>query len=630
MNGPRVLTGAVAVTDLGQVLALRQMPTVTMWNRLEGRPRTENFDRALKAEVRDALWMLTRQWQLGEFRGDDAGSPVLAKVHLSTTRLRKYQAKSNPVQPFDDDTPLEAKVERCPIAFSLGGCDVALDLRLLMGRQWLKLMHSIGDFAQDFITAYPIHTPDPTEPRDAPICAHPEAWSRFAAAGGRLMDGAKLYQYLVSDSTHHAYDGIPALIAHASQVDEIAQKFVAWFDRLVYRPPASGEDAWEPSQLEYRFACSAPAASGERVLVAEEYYHGRLEWYNFDVDPTVATLGEGNEAPDSDLPAPDTRTVIPAPVVFEGMPNTRWWKFEDRRTNFGDVKPDTTDLAKLLLIEFALVYANDWYVIPHSLPQGSIVRILGMAVTNVFGERTWIEPAGGGPDDAWQRWAMFLLNIKGKGNEPADTSLLLLPTVPKVQEGRPLEEILLIRDEVANMVWGVERTIPLPSGDSKPGREAARETLMFFQRDLARRLGEAPGPPPTPPAAKIRYEVMTSVPENWIPFVPVHVDGNKREIQLQRGAMPRILKGDPEDTPQKVHPRTALLRKGLDQDPQLRYFLHEEEVPRAGVRVTESFQRTRWRDGRVWVWLGVRKQTGRGEGSSGLAFDRIVDMPPRS
>ena len=40
-----------------------------------------------------------------------------------------------------------------------------------------------------------------------------------------------------------------------------------------------------------------------------------------------------------------------------------------RRTNFGDVKPDTTDLAKLLLIEFGLVYANDWFLDPaHSRP----------------------------------------------------------------------------------------------------------------------------------------------------------------------------------------------------------------------------------------------------------------------
>jgi hypothetical protein len=86
--------------------------------------------------------------------------------------------------------------------------------------------------------------------------------------------------------------------------------------------------------------------------------------------------------------------------------------------------------------------------------------------------------------------------------------------------------------------------------------------------------------------------------------------------------------GDP-DVPVLVRPRTSLLRAGLEQDPAQGYFLHEEEVLRAGTRVTQSFQRTRWHDGRAWVWLGVRKRTGRGESSSGLAFDRIVDVKKR-
>jgi len=117
------------------------------------------------------------------------------------------------------------------------------------------------------------------------------------------------------------------------------------------------------------------------------------------------------------------------------------------------------------------------------------------------------------------------------------------------------------------------------------------------------------------------------VPENWIPLVPVHVDGSNREIQLQRGAMLRVMTGDTA-VPVPVRPRTSLLRAGLEQSPPQKYLLHEEEVSRAGTRVTQGFQRTRWRDGRAWVWLGVRKRTGRGEGSSGLAFDRIVDIPP--
>jgi hypothetical protein len=119
---------------------------------------------------------------------------------------------------------------------------------------------------------------------------------------------------------------------------------------------------------------------------------------------------------------------------------------------------------------------------------------------------------------------------------------------------------------------------------------------------------------------------MSMVPENWIPFVPVHVDGSNREIQLQRAAMPRILDGD-TSPPVKVQPRTVLLREGLDRAPPQPYFAHEEEVPRAGTRLRQAYQRTRWTDGRVCVWLRVRRQTGRGEGSSGLGSDELIDTP---
>src|SRR6185436_11907794 len=102
-----------------------------------------------------------------------------------------------------------------------------------------------------------------------------------------------------------------------------------------------------------------------------------------------------------------------------------------------------------------------------------------------------------------------------------------------------------------------------------------------------------------------------------------------REVQLQRGRMLRILEGDP-NLPVKVPPRTTLLRQGLDLASPQPYFLHEEEVPRAGATVTESFRRTRWTKGEAYVWLGVQKQTGRGERPSGLAFDSIVNAPQQS
>jgi hypothetical protein len=615
------------VSDVRLALTRRMFPSVTTWNRLEARPRTTSFDRALQAEVRDALWMLTKQWQMGEFRGSDAGSPVFAKLQIDTTRLTKYRPDAKPTQLFDNGLPFEAKVEHRPIAFTMGGRGIAFDLRLAMGRYWLALIQGMG-YRQAFIDAYPIAAPDPTQPQDAEICAHPEVLQTFAAIAGRAMDGGALYLHLKASPANHAYDGVAGIAAgDQGTLDDRAARFVAWFERLILQPPASGDHAWLPPKLQYQFAASAPLPDGtEKVYAADAYYDVRLDWYSLDVDAATPAL---DLVPGSDvtgLPPQTVRTMIPIAVSFAGMPNTRWWAFEDKKTNFGDIDASTTDLAKLLFLEFALVYANDWFVIPYTLPAGAIATVRALVVTNVFGERLSIDPAGSGADAAWQRWSIFTINVAGKAGAAADTSLLLLPTVPKILESSPTEDIMLVRDEVANMVWGIEQTIPVATGSAKRGMEAARELRAFLQARLAAQGG--PPPAPVPANAPIRYRVMSTVPENWIPFIPVHVDGSNREIQLQRAAMPRILEGDP-NPPVKIKPRTVLLREGLDRTPAQPYFVFEEEVGRAGTRLMQAFERTRWTDGRVYTWLRVRRQTGRGEGSSGLAFDEIVDVPTK-
>ncbi|WP_328958551.1 hypothetical protein [Kitasatospora purpeofusca] len=331
------------------------------------------------------------------------------------------------------------------------------------------------------------------------------------------------------------------------------------------------------------------------------------------------------------------------------MPLPRWWAVEDGRTNFAAVRPDSTDLARLVFLEFALVYSNDWFQLPCDLPTGTVASIRGLAVTDVFGRKLWITPAGAGDDADWQRWSMFTLDTIGDASVPADTDLLLPPSVPKVAEGPVLEEVVLVRDESANMVWGVEQTVRLPTGEPRRGSEVAAEILAHRlalhppavpppaaapahrlalhppavpppAAAPAHRLALHPPAVPPPAAAPVRYEAMNTVPENWIPFVPVHVPGQNRQIRLQRAAMLGVVDGEP------VPARTALLREGFDQGRA--YFVHEEEVPQTGTGITSSFNRTRWSDGRVSLWLATHRRTGRGEASSGLAFDFLEDTAP--
>jgi hypothetical protein len=580
----------------------------------------------LKAEVRDALWMLTKQWQLGEFEGDDAGSPVTAKISTITNEIDKYKADDRAVQAFDKQVPFETKVEQRPLPFSTLEQEISLDLRLMMGRRWFQLLKANGLLnatKQFFLDHYGFAKPDPTKKEDAAICAHSEVWQHYSAIAGRMMDGARFYFDL--NASVHYYDRPEfPMPANHDKFDLAEEAFKAWYEDLFYQPEDPVNDAWNPARLEYQFSISAQTEAGEKVMYGEEYYQGHLDWYNVDINKSVQSLGQlpGNPAP----PPPQKKllSVIPTPVMFDGMPNTRWWAFEDSKTNFSYIKPDTTDLSKLLVIEFGLIYANDWYLLPYKLPVGSVTKIKGLTLTNCFGENFWIEPAGKGDDNEWTRWNLFSMKTINEQPMAADTDLLLLPTVTKLQESNPLEEVLFIRDEMANMVWGVETIIPLPNGWSRSGFETASEYHALLQKLITDSVGVITPEPPLKDGdeeAKIRYEIMNSIPENWIPFIPTHLENDNREVQLQRAAMPRILEGEP-DKPDKIRPRTSLLQFGLDnKDP---YFIYEEEVPRAGIRVLHSYQRTRGSDGKVYVWYSARKTNGRGEGSSGLGFDRIV------
>ena len=196
------MPSALSVGDITVALRERLFPAITTWNRLEARPRSQTFDRALQAEIRDALWMLTKQWQMGEFRGCDAGSPVFAKLLMATTRLTKYRPAGGTVQLFDPSIPLETKVERRPVPMQRQQRIIALDLRLVMARQWFALIADVNPpnaaaYRKAFTAAYPIAKPDPTQSQNVDVCSHPETWETFQALAGRAMDGGGLLEYLL-------------------------------------------------------------------------------------------------------------------------------------------------------------------------------------------------------------------------------------------------------------------------------------------------------------------------------------------------------------------------------------------------------------------------------------------------
>lgn len=619
----------------GLLLSAEFRAAITLWNRLEGRPRKADFDRSLRAEVRDPLWMLTRQWQFGEFKGEDAGSAVKARVQLNTSRIDRFAVKDEnrdatggeqfqPAVPYDQTLPLEIEVEREPILS--GGPEpntTDLALRSQMGRHWLRLLKQagladvknavLGRFGFEDISAKPKEGLTPVELLElAHLQSDPAAWQSMRAVKGRLPDGRKLL-LAIDDGDFDEWVDSSGL---SPVLKDLAKDFISWFNRLFSQPEDTElEDAWAPSYLEYQFAISAPEeSSGEKraTLVAEQYYHGTLDWYAFDIDQRqLQDVPEGQFPPGSFVQRAPV-AFLPTQIEFNGMPNVRWWEFEDRRTDFGSIRATTSDVPLLLLAEFGLIYGNDWTVVPYNLEVGSLADIRGIIVSDVFGVQTLIRPAGQGQQMDWQKWSMYNL---ARGDQ-VDNRLFLPPSVAKVYESNPIEKVILARDEVANLVWGVEETIPGIAGNGVDGFEAGKMLSSYFvanepDREVTR----------VPNNAKIQYLLGNTVPENWIPFIATHLPGSNRQIRLQRGSMPRLTNVNTEKV---IKPRGEILREGLNQNQP--YFVHEEEVPRAGVIIIRKYQRVRGPNGEVFTWIGRRKETGRGEGASGLVFDQVVPL----
>ncbi|MGZ4528666.1 MAG: hypothetical protein ACXVYA_03315 [Mycobacterium sp.] len=547
------------------------MPSITTWLRLEPRSRRETIDAALQARVYDPLWLLARQWQMNEFAAHDGGSPVSAALAGDAYQLTRIFTGDLPAsggatgQPLDTaNTPLELLVQREPYTH-----DPVVNARFAAdaGRHFVRLLasHAVPHYAAAFLALYPLQPPANLEGESA----------RFAAAlAGRVIDGAKLYAALTA--TPPATPSIA--VDEQDLVDSAVTAWIDWYEAFISEPPKAAGSAWIPARMEYAFAVGAATPGGEIVLVAPDYRGGPLDWYAFTHQSGASLGSPPQEAKLEDL----TRTVIPAPVTYPGMPAERWWQFEDARVDFGSIDTLPGDSAALVLLQFAITYGNDWLVIPVPVSVGSLCRITSLTATDSFGLTTSVPPFGA-TTGAADGWRVFTVAPRG---EP---DLLFVPPSAEVGSPRTIETVLLARDEMANMGWAIEKKV----------LDAAGRVI-----DRTRAL-----PPPEEHygADALDYRLVTAVPENWIPLVPVS-DPVSTRVRLRRAVMAVTGTSPPK-------PLGAVLGSG----PSL--VVNDEELPRSGATVSRTLQYVRWIGGSTQFWLGRRKEAGQGEASSGLQFD---------
>ncbi|MFI0927960.1 hypothetical protein ACH4TP_29085 [Streptomyces sp. NPDC021012] len=541
------------------------------------------LDEALQARIADPLFLLARQRQLAEFHGEDGGSPVGCSLTTAAATVDRFRpGDSGPSVPYPPGVPVEylAEAGRTP-----DQADRELPLRTA-ARAGLRFLGGLGALptgVRDSVTdqalaAFPLL--DSTSPADPAGGPEPDPAGRTLAQVllARAPHGGKLAHALASAA---GWRPTGLNTAQLTAFNLAANKWKAWF-AAEHTPPTAS--SWVRDRLEHHFAVEASQGGQRITLTAPEYPGGGVESYRFDIDATATALtATGTQ----------TRTVLPTRATYPGMPAERWWEFEDTSVNLPSIEAGPADLARLLLVEFANVYGNDHWVVPLELEVGHVHGITGLTVVDTFGDSLNLKAAGD------EHWSLFRLGIAGSGR-PGPALLPLLPRAAGRIEGPPVEEVLFVRDEMANLAWAIERTVQSATGKPRP------------------RADENPGltpPGPSDVPGALTYQLATAVPYQWIPLVPVPLAPGSAATRFRRGRM----------TLPTAHGTLRTQARGRLLEPEVaRVYFRDEEIPRSGVTAGRTPVTVRGHDGHHYRWTGYRARAGQGEAASGLTFDGVL------
>lgn len=206
--------------------------------RLEADPHQRNVGRGWAAELADPVWMLGRQWQMGEHQGEDASSPVRVDVAMRAT----------PIEPVDGQPALDPRTAPAEVLVeSEPGDWWTAGRRVRLGRTVAAAAAANG-------------TPLPEDP-DLLLARLPVPYDLFE---GTDFDGLALWLRRDTLGLQNAWFGTPG------------------------PPRREPVDLWDPAELSY----GARLRAGPAELVVDRHDGGDLDWFSADATAPVGSSGD--------------------------------------------------------------------------------------------------------------------------------------------------------------------------------------------------------------------------------------------------------------------------------------------------------------------------------------------------
>ncbi len=430
----------------------------TLGRRLLASARAGGMEEALAARLSDPLWLLARQWQFGEFRGDDAGSVVKVAFHGVAHHATWWRPEPEAASPDAEawqawnvaSGPLEPVIEAEP-ADGAARRRLRLDGGVRVRRALLSAGLGHRAAAVAAYAPWPVADVEGAGGLDQAVLA--------SVADGEVLAG--LVAPWSSPGEPVPADVIAAIGLEPAEVGPFAsavRSFVAWWQARSGRTPAAepgvpvDPPSWDPHRLEHRGTLAFAALPDIRLHV-DQHPGGSVDW--FSVDAAVGEPADLTGAPAVPAglaaPQPVDAVGVPLPATFAGMPAPRFWEFEDARVDYGSIDASPADLARLLLVQFTTVYGNDWLVQPVRVPVGALVRAESVVVTDSFGVEHELAPF----NMKSPGWRAYSLLAPADRPELATHYYWSAPALPATLESPPVERITMRRDEQANTAWAV-------------------------------------------------------------------------------------------------------------------------------------------------------------------------------